>query len=163
MKKITTGAVAALLFYVGVLHAHGDEPSHKAKTFDPTTAEQKAFGIAADPKKATRTMTLSMSDRMRFTPDVLTVQRGETVRFVVKNEGRLLHEMVLGTREELDRHAEQMKKFPDMEHDEPHMLHVKPSHAGNLAWTFNRPGEFYFACLIPGHYEAGMKGRIVVK
>jgi uncharacterized cupredoxin-like copper-binding protein len=152
----------ALLVAAGPARAHGDE-KHPAKVFDPSMAEQKSFGIAADPKKATRTMTISMSDRMRFTPETLTVRTGETVRFVVRNGGKLMHELVLGTQEELDKHAEEMKKFPDMEHAEPHMLHVRPGSTGDLVWTFNRAGEFHFACLIPGHYDAGMKGRIIVK
>jgi uncharacterized cupredoxin-like copper-binding protein len=158
----TTALALALLVATGSVHAHGDE-KHAAKAFDPSMAEQKPFGIAADPKKATRTMTISMSDRMRFTPEKLTVRTGETVRFVVRNGGKLMHELVLGTQEELDKHAEEMKKFPDMEHAEPHMLHVRPGSTGDLVWTFNRAGEFHFACLIPGHYDAGMKGRIIVK
>ncbi|HEX4885602.1 MAG TPA: cupredoxin family protein [Casimicrobiaceae bacterium] len=162
MKIPPLALAVALLAAAGIAQAHGGE-QHGARTFDAARAEQKPFGIAADPRKATRTMTLSMSDRMRFTPERLTIRRGETVRFVVRNEGRLMHEMVLGTKDELEAHAEAMRKFPDMEHDEPHMLHVKPGNAGSLAWTFNRPGEFHFACLIPGHFESGMKGRIVVE
>lgn len=154
--------IIAIALAAGNAHAHGDT-KHAAKPFDPKLAEQKPFGIAADPKKATRTMTITMSDKMRFTPEALALKVGETVRFVVRNEGKVMHEMVLGTKEELDKHAEQMKKFSDMEHDEPHMAHVPAGKSGEIAWTFNRPGEFHFGCLIPGHYDAGMKGRITVK
>lgn len=160
--RLSSVALAAALAVSATAHGHGDE-KHAAKPFDPARAEQKAFGIAADPAKATRTMTIAMSDRMRFTPESLTLRRGETVRFVVRNDGKLMHEMVLGTKEELERHAEDMRKFPDMEHDEPHMVHVKPGASATFAWTFNRAGQFDFACLIPGHYDAGMKGRIIVK
>ena len=152
----------ALLAFAALAHAHGPE-KHDAKAFDPALAEQTSFGVAADPKKATRTMTIAMDDRMRFTPETLTIRRGETVRFVVRNGGKLMHEMVLGTQAELNKHAEEMKQFPDLEHAEPHMVHVAPGKAGDLAWTFNRAGEFHFGCLIPGHYDAGMKGRIIVK
>jgi uncharacterized cupredoxin-like copper-binding protein len=162
MNTASLALAVALAAAAGPAQAHGGE-LHGVIKFDPARAEQKPFGIAADPRKATRTMTLDMSDRMRFTPETLTVRRGETVRFVVRNGGRLLHEMVLGTPEELAHHAEEMRKFPNMEHDEPHMLHVQPGASGELAWTFNRAGEFQFACLIPGHFEAGMKGRIVVR
>lgn len=155
-------ALALATLGTSAVHAHGNE-AHVPKPFDPSTAEQKPFGIAADPGKASRTMRIAMSDKMRFSPEVLTIRTGETVRFVVRNNGKLVHEIVLGTRDELDRHAAEMRKNPDMEHDEPHMLHVKPGAAGDLGWTFNRPGEFQFACLIPGHYDAGMKGRIIVK
>jgi uncharacterized cupredoxin-like copper-binding protein len=162
MQSLTWTCAVALLVSAGAVHAHGDE-KHSARLFDPANAEQQPFGIAGDPKQATRTMTIAMSDKMHFLPSVLTIRKGETVRFVVRNEGKLLHELVLGTADELKRHAEQMRKFPDMEHDEPHMVHVQPGNAGDLVWTFNRAGEFDFACLVGGHYEAGMKGRIIVK
>jgi uncharacterized cupredoxin-like copper-binding protein len=106
---------------------------------------------------------VSMSDRMRFTPSVLEVQSGETVKFVVTNNGKLMHEMVLGTQADLQQHADMMKRHPDMEHDEPHMVHVPPGKTGEIVWRFNRPGEFRFACLVGGHFEAGMVGKITVK
>jgi uncharacterized cupredoxin-like copper-binding protein len=71
------------------------------------------------------------------------------VHFVVRNDGKLLHEMVLGTQDDLAKHAELMRKFPDMEHDEPHMVHVPPGRTEIMVWQFNRPGEFRFACLVP--------------
>jgi len=91
------------------------------------------------------------------------VRRGETVRFVVKNRGKLLHEMVLGTRQDLEAHAALMKKFPGMEHDEPNMLHVAPGKTGELGWQFTNAGEFHYGCLVPGHFESGMVGKIVVQ
>lgn len=155
--------IVALLLALagGPLLAHGDA-AHPAKPFDPRSVEQTPFGRAADPRRATRTITIAMSDRMRFAPEVVTVRQGETVRFVVRNDGALLHELVLGTEEELAKHAELMRRFPGMEHDEPHMVHVQAGRAGSMAWTFNRAGTFRFACLIPGHYEAGMVGTVIV-
>jgi len=100
---------------------------------------------------------------MRFRPQRIEVREGETIRFVVRNRGKLLHEMVIGTEEELRAHAELMRRFPTMEHDEPYMTHVKASHRGEIVWNFNRPGTFQFACLLPGHFEAGMVGTIVVE
>lgn len=73
-----------------------------------------------------------------------------------------MHEMVIGTKKELDTHAEMMKKNPGMEHDEPYMVHAAPGKSESMIWLFNRPGEFLYACLIPGHYEAGMVGKITV-
>ncbi len=100
---------------------------------------------------------------MRFSPEALVVRRNETVRFVVRNRGAVMHEMVIGTPEELAEHAALMKRFPDMEHDAPHMAHVKPGASGEIVWNFNRAGTFEFACLAPGHFEAGMIGRVVVR
>jgi uncharacterized cupredoxin-like copper-binding protein len=90
------------------------------------------------------------------------VDEGEAVRFVVRNSGRMRHEMVIGTRDELAKHAAMMARFPDMEHDEAYMVHVDPGKTGEIVWHFNRAGSFEFACLIAGHYEAGMRGTITV-
>ena len=139
--------------------AGGNEHPH-AHT---SAREQKAWGIAGDAQTASRTVALSMDDRMRFSPDKFNVKLGETVRFVIKNNGKQRHEMVIGTHQELEAHAAMMLKSPDMAHDEPHMAHVKAGQTASLLWTFNRAGEFEFACTIPGHYQAGMKGSISVK
>ena len=124
--------------------------------------EQKLWGIAGDAKAVKRTIAVGMSDDMRFTPARIDVKRGETVRFVVQNNGKLMHEFVIGTKQELDDHAALMVKFPNMEHDEPYMAHVAPGKTGEIVWNFNRAGGFDFACLIAGHYQAGMVGKIEV-
>lgn len=141
--------------------AHG-EKEHAAPKIDYSSAEPTAFGVAADPAAADRTIRVEMRDTMRFVPDVVTVRQGQVVRFVAENEGQLLHELVLGTKPELREHAALMQKFPGMEHDEPYMVHVKPGATGEIGWKFTRAGTFYFACLIPGHYEAGMVGTVEV-
>ena len=140
-------------------HAHGEKKHTPAVE---AAAEQTAWGIAGKPAQVTRTITIAMTDAMRFSPDNMTVQEGDTVRFVVKNQGRMLHEMVIGTPAELAKHAALMAKFPNMEHDEPYMVHVDPGKTGEIVWHFNRAGRFEFACLIAGHYEAGMRGTITV-
>ena len=139
--------------------AHASHANHHAQA----PAEQKDWGIAGDPKKAQRTIEIRMSDDMRFAPREIQIKLGETVRLVAVNAGKVLHEIVIGTPQELKAHAEMMKKHPGMEHDEPYMAHVDPGKKGDIVWTFNRAGTFEFACLIPGHFEAGMVGRITVK
>lgn len=160
MASVQAFIGAALL---GVsLGAIAHEGEDHAKRAGPVKKEQKEWGIAGDPKAVKRTIEIGMSDNMRFSPDRIEVKQGETVRFVVRNTGKVLHELVIGTRKELDEHAALMMKFPGMEHDEPYMTHVKPGAIGELVWTFNRPGNFDFACLIAGHYQAGMVGKIRV-
>lgn len=161
MKLLNALLAATLMSASLAAVAHGDE-DHGKKKAGPVTREQKDWGIAGDAKAARRTVELVMSDNMRFTPDRIEVKQGETVKFVVKNGGKMMHEIVIGTKKELDEHAALMMKFPNMEHDEPYMAHVAPGKAGELVWTFNRAGEFDFACLIPGHYQAGMVGKIKV-
>lgn len=139
--------------------AHGD--SH-GRHGDPVVKEQKPWGIAAEPREAKRTVDIRMTDDMKFTPRHLEVREGETLRLRAINDGRLMHEIVIGSTEELQAHAELMRKHPGMEHDEPYMAHVPPGRRGEIVWTFNRPGDFEFACLIAGHFEAGMRGTIRV-
>ena len=161
MNRVQTLVAAALVSVAGIAFAHGDE-DHSKKAAAPVKKEQKEWGIAGDAKAAKRTIEVSMTDNMRFSPERIEVKQGETVRFVVKNSGKVMHEMVLGTKKELDEHAAMMAKFPGMEHDEPYMTHVGPGKTGEIVWTFNRPGDFDFACLIAGHYQAGMVGKIKV-
>ncbi|MNR76048.1 plastocyanin [compost metagenome] len=160
MKKLIW-TLAPLLLATTVAFAHGDE-THAKPVFDAAKAEQKEFGIAGDPAKVHRTIKLVMSDDMRFTPNKIKVKEGETVKLLVKNKGKILHEVVIGTSAQLQEHAAMMRKYPDMEHQAPYMAHVQPGSYQEIVWTFNRPGEFDFACLIAGHFEAGMVGKIQV-
>jgi uncharacterized cupredoxin-like copper-binding protein len=155
---------AAAVALATIAHGHGDKVQQAGTHgFDASKVEDTPFGRQGDPSKATRTIRIDMADTMRFTPAGITIRQGETVRLVATNKGRVLHEMVLGTADELRKHAAMMKKFPDMEHDEPHMAHVRPGKSGEIVWQFTKPGEFQFACLIPGHFEAGMVGTVTVK
>jgi uncharacterized cupredoxin-like copper-binding protein len=177
--------VAGALAVAGAAWSHGD--THKSRSAAkpaPLSTEAHAFGRAGNPAAAKRTIRIAMDDRMQFVaaspqagratdagagsaphsmPGDIVVKRGDTVRFVVRNDGKLMHEMVIGRMQELKEHAELMRKFPGMEHDEPYMAHVAPGKTGEIVWQFTRAGEFHYACLIPGHMEAGMISRITVK
>jgi uncharacterized cupredoxin-like copper-binding protein len=123
---------------------------------------EKAFGRKGDAKKVSRTIDVDMSDAMRFAPAELTIKQGETIRFRVKNSGKVMHEMVLGTMQDLKAHADMMKKQPGMAHDESSMVHVAPGKTQTLVWQFTKAGEFHYGCLVPGHFEAGMVGKLTV-
>ena len=154
MKKIFSililGAWSALAL-AGGKHAGGHDDDHAM-----------AYGAPGEAAQVSRVIEVQAADNMRYTPAAITVRRGETVKFVVKNTGKLMHEFVLGNAQSLKEHAETMRRYPDMEHDDPNMAKVAPGGTGNLIWKFTRAGTVEFACLIPGHYEAGMKGRIRV-
>ena len=121
-----------------------------------------AVGQPGKAAKVTRTVQVDMADTMRFTPSNFAVKQGETIRFVVKNSGKVKHEFVLGTEKEHKEHYAQMMKFPEMEHDEPNMVTIAPGKTGEVIWHFTKAGPVDFACLHPGHYTAGMKGLIKV-
>lgn len=153
MKKLISAfAAAALLATIGLAAAH------EGKHF--------SAGVPGNAKKPARTVTVVMSDdegAMKFTPDRLEVKKGEQVRFVIQNKGALKHEFMLASVKDNDKHAEMMKKFPDMEHDDPNAKSVDPGKTAEMVWRFTKTGTFEFACLIPGHREAGMHGSVTVK
>jgi len=122
-----------------------------------------AFGKPGDATKADRIVKVDMTDSMRFNPSTLAIKQGETVRFVVSNSGHLKHELVLGTEKELKEHYEAMKKNPEMEHADPGMVTLAPGKTGEIVWQFTKAGKVDFACLQPGHYDAGMKGSVMVE
>jgi uncharacterized cupredoxin-like copper-binding protein len=164
-RPVLAAAMAAcLMSLAAAVQAHGDAGHAKPQAaFDPSKVEEKPFGRAGDPKKVRRTIKVGMDDKMHFTPGDLALKRGDTVKFVVRNDGKIMHEMVIGTMQELKEHAELMRKHPGMEHDEAYMAHVAPGKQGEIVWQFNKAGEFHYACLIPGHMEAGMIAKITVR
>lgn len=121
-----------------------------------------AIGKPGVASKVSRTIQVDMTDNMRFNADAVTAKQGETIRFVIKNSGKIKHEMVLGTEKDLKDHYEQMKKNPEMEHAEPNMVTLAPGKTGEIIWQFTKAGKVDFACLQPGHYDAGMKGLVTV-
>ena len=150
MKSSTV--IAAALLFGGVVHAHD--------------AQHFSAGEPGNPKKPARAVEVIMREgdgKMLFVPDRLEVKRGDQVRFTIRNDGQLPHEFMLASVADNDKHAELMKKYPDMEHDDPNGKTVEPGKSAEVLWRFTKRGEFEFACLIPGHREAGMHGRVVVK
>lgn len=145
-----TLAISSAAVYAGGNAADGHSHGHGA------------IGVPGKAAKVNRTVQVDMTDTMRFNPSSLAVKQGETIRFVVKNSGQLKHEFVLGTEKELKEHYEVMKKFPEMEHDDPNMVTVAPGKTGEVIWQFTKSGTVDFACLQPGHYDAGMKGAVKV-
>ena len=163
MKSMLAALLLSIAFVTttqGVAHEAQTGATRSGAHVDPG---ESPVGEPADPRSARRTIHVEMSDAMRFSPSAITVRRGETVRFIASNKGQVLHEMVLGTMASLKEHAELMRRHPGMEHDEPHMAHVAPGKTGEIGWRFTQPGTFYFGCLVAGHFEAGMLGKITVR
>ena len=162
MRMLRVVSVVTGLALSAGAFAHGDT-AHKKPETRAISTEEKTFGREGDPKKVTRTLKVDMNDDMRFRPGTIRVKRGDVIRFEARNSGKVMHEMVLGTMEELKEHAELMRKHPGMEHDEPYMAHVAPGKTQTIVWQFTKAGEFYYGCLIPGHFESGMIGKIIVR
>lgn len=157
MKKFTLSALAVMALALPALAGAGPVGHDHGMT---------DFGRPGDPKKPARVINIVMkegSGTMEFVPSVITIKKGEQIRFKMRNDGELDHELVIGTLEGNMKHAEEMKKNPDMEHDDPNAKRLAPKKSGDIVWLFDRKGEFDFSCLIPGHREAGMTGKIIVQ
>jgi uncharacterized cupredoxin-like copper-binding protein len=138
--------------------AHSGHGQHGADAF--------AAGEPGDPKRPFRTVEILMTDegaKMAYTPDRLEVKRGEQIKFVLKNAGVVDHEFLIDTKQNNAKHKLEMEKNPDMEHEEPNGARLKPGATREVLWRFTKAGTFEFACLLPGHYESGMKGIVVIK
>ncbi|WP_373387983.1 plastocyanin/azurin family copper-binding protein [Pseudomonas alcaligenes] len=151
-----------------------------------------AFGKPAKAADADRTVEITLGD-MYYEPASVQVKAGETVRFVLKNEGALLHEFSLG---DAAMHAEHQKHMLAMQqmgmltptsmqhdmskmdhsqhdmsgmqhgkmtHDDPNTVMLEPGQSAELTWTFAQATGLEFACNIPGHYQAGMVGSVEVQ
>lgn len=149
------GPAIALLFFSGTVLASGTHAGGHAH-------DEDAIGKPGVASAVTRTIHIDMSDSMRFTPANIRAKQGETIRFVIKNSGKLKHEFVLGTDKELKQHYEVMKKNPEMEHSDPNMVTLNADQTGEVLWQFTKDGKIDFACLQPGHYDAGMRGKVQV-
>ena len=160
MKKTAPQILLASALACGLVLS----PSLKASTHEGH--EHFSTGEPGDPKKPSRTVKVTMLEdgkKMLFEPAVVEVRQGKQIRFVIFNEGTWNHEFMLATEAENRKHSELMKKFPDMEHDDPNAKRLPPFASSKLLWKFTKRGEFEYACLIPGHFEAGMRGKVVVK
>jgi uncharacterized cupredoxin-like copper-binding protein len=158
-KIVFIAATAAALAVMPAAFADKGAPGH-------SHADGFSAGEPGNPKRPARVVNVVMREadgKMVFIPDRVEIRRGEQIRFVLRNNGELEHEFVLATEAENLKHAELMQKFPDMEHDDPNAKRLKPKGASEIVWRFTKRGEFEFACLIPGHREAGMLGKIIVK
>ena len=150
MEAARIGLALALAAGCGYVAAHDDPHG-------------TGIGKPGEASNVSRTIDVAMSDTMRFAPSEIRVRKGETIRFVVTNAGKVKHEMVLGTASDLRKHAELMKKYPEMHHEDPNHMSLDPGRSGEIVWQFTESGVVEFACLQPGHFDAGMKGRIVVR
>lgn len=153
---------ASLMSFVAAAFAHGDGGHGKSKAVDDSKAEETPFGRSGDPTKVNRTLNVGMYDNMHFSvtagakpavvsdatadprslpPGDIVVKSGETIRFVVRNDGKVMHEMVIGTMDKLKEHAELMRRFPNMEHDEPYMAHVAPASRARSSGSSRAPAS----------------------
>lgn len=157
---LTTAAVS-FLSIAPVAVAGPGQPGHSH------SHSEFSAGQPGDLKKPARIVLVTMREtddgKMIYVPNRVDVKRGEQVRFIITNAGEIPHEFTLASVEDNLKHAEEMKKNPEMEHDDPNSKTIQPKKKAEIVWRFSKAGTFEFACLIPGHREAGMIGTVGVK
>lgn len=124
--------------------------------------EQNRFGHPGKAGAVTRTIKIEARDGV-FAPDALTVKLGETIRFEIRNTGQLDHEFMIGDKREQTEHDQEMTAMPGMVMQDPNGVSVPPGQTATLIWTFSKKGNFEYGCHVPGHYVAGMFGRLNVQ
>ncbi len=150
---IIAASLASPFVYAGGADLHGHETQHQEED------------LAGDPglsKGVDREITVTMHDSMRFNLDQLLVKQGETIRFVIYNQGKIPHEFTIGDKETLLDHRDMMRKMPQMKHQEANAITLEPGEKSEIIWTFGKGDNIQVACLIPGHYEAGMYTRVTI-
>lgn len=156
-SALALGCAAVLAFSaLNMTHAFAEE-GHE---------EDYAAGEPGDPTKPARTVEVTMAEgegTMAFSPEEVDAKVGEQIKFIIKNVGTLKHEFRLDSLADNAHHKIEMEKNPEMEHGDPNAESVEPGKQAEILWKFSKPGTFEFACLIPGHYDAGMHSRVVVK
>ena len=163
---VLSGSIGAFTYYshhpMSGGHHHGGHAGHGHHGGGGHPPVDPIVGEPGKISDITRTVTVDMNDNMRFTPSTFEAKAGETVHIIVKNSGKIPHELTLGTPEELKEHAKLMLEMPDMAHNDPNMVLVAPGDTGDIVWKFKDSGVVDFACLQPGHFEAGMVGQVTV-
>lgn len=160
-SALLPAAAVSILLLSSVAIAGPGQPGHSH------SHSEFSAGQPGDPKKAARIVMVTMREtedgKMIYVPNKVDVKRGEQIRFIITNAGEIPHEFTLASVEDNLRHAEEMKKNPEMEHDDPNSKTIQPKKKAEIVWRFSKAGTFEFACLIPGHREAGMIGTVGVK
>jgi uncharacterized cupredoxin-like copper-binding protein len=161
IRPTIVAALAVFSATIALPATAGAEPAGHSHEMEGFSA-----GKPGDPKELSRVIQVTMEERdgkMLYVPAQVEIRKGETIKFVIYNNGELDHEFVLAKTEENLKHAEAMEMNPEMEHDDPNATRVAPKQTSEIIWKFTNAGQFEFACLIPGHRDAGMLGTVDVK
>lgn len=167
MKRVTLIAVLVLVFGAcgssdgGGSAGGSSDGGHDMSTMDEGGGDGAGFGKAADAEDADRTVEVKTLDELRFDPEEITAEAGETINFVVTNDGRAPHEFVIGDQKYQEEHEQAMEHGGHGE-STGNVVEVDPGDTAEIAWTFTEPGEVFYACHVEGHYQGGMVGTVTV-
>ena len=163
--------VAAVVLVLGACGSDGGDAGsgggssdggHDMSTIGESGGDGVTFGKAAAAGDADRTVEVETLDELRFDPDEITVEVGETDNFVVTNDGRAPHEFVIGDQQYQEEHEQAMEHGGHGE-STGNVVEVDPGDTAEIAWTFTKAGDVLYACHVEGHYEGGMVGTVRVE
>ena len=180
MKSLKIAATAASIS----LFSFASAPSFAAGEHDGGHGHGGAAAIGSPGGTPSRTINVTMYDNY-YEPESISVARGETVKFMIKNAGEFLHEFNINTPDQHAAHAPMMEMMfdmgmlevdrvnhaamaatkgsdHDMSHDEPNSALVEPGKSAEIIWKFDTEANLEFACNIPGHYDSGMAGPVKI-
>ncbi len=162
MKIALLSRTLSALIIIAALNIANASAHAEKKPTNTMSMQADAMGKPGIAKNVARTITVTLADTMRFTPNAFSVKQGETIRLRIMNGGKIPHEFVLGTSQEIDEHAAMMRAMPDMVHTDASSARLAPGKTTDLIWQFTKSGKFQYVCLIAGHREAGMQGSVTV-
>jgi uncharacterized cupredoxin-like copper-binding protein len=156
--SILAAGLAAAVSLASPLAAHeGEKHGHGGSAHGATGTD----GLPGNPADAKRTIRVSIRDD-DFDVKSIQVRAGETIRFVIKNDGYEPHEFGIASPQEHLEHRAMMKQMPNMRHDDPNVITVDAGQTKEIVWKFGKDADMEFACNIPGHAERGMTGKFRV-
>jgi uncharacterized cupredoxin-like copper-binding protein len=160
-SRMRVGALVLFTALSLIVSACGGSGTESNTTLTVTEGDF-GFGSPAEPGDADRTVEITATDSLAFEPAELTVNAGETVTFRIVNQGSLVHDFTLGDQDAQNEHEAEMAEMEGMTHDQPNVVTVPAEETVEITWTFVDSGAVLIGCHEPGHYDAGMKGRITV-
>lgn len=162
-RRVSLAAAVITLLLIAAA-CGGDASTTTTTMSDDDMSSEFAFGAPADPADADRTIEITSSDDLTFTPSEITVTQGEIITFRVINEGEIPHDFTLGDQATQDEHEEAMAEMEGMSMpDEPNAIQVAAGETREITWQFTEAGVVLIGCHQVGHYDAGMRGEITVE
>lgn len=156
-------AALVLIVVVAMAVAACAQDPGDATNGDNVTGSEFSFGSPAEAADADRVIEIQATDNLTFEPANITVAAGETVTFRLINQGNLVHDFTLGDQTTQDKHEAEMAEMGGMVHDDPNVVVIPAGETVELTWTFAEAGTVLIGCHQPGHYAAGMTGRVTVE
>lgn len=161
-RSIAACAVLAMISGFAMAHGEHGPVDKNIRVENPIEAVGTPFGRMGSSREISRTVEIEMADNL-ISPSNISVEKGETIRFLIRNSSSEAHAFMLGTIADIDDRISEVMSGEVTVEDGMSSRRVAPGRSIELVWEFTTAGLFEMACLIPGHADSGARGRISVK